>query len=250
MEHHVLADFFSWNTRLCSSLDRVLVRDSENASLERFLTEIRPEHRVADVGGGKQPARLKYPDHAWNGVAYEGLDIDDTELRSAPPGIYSRVRVVDITDVPGEMSESYDRIICRNTLEHVRDMDRAIGGLAMMARPNGKIYVKTTCRFALYARLNRILPEVLKRRLLFFLFPHKSGDGFPAFYDRCTVREISDLASKHGLNPSFPVNQSYYSTYFTFLMPVYFVWRFFTGIQYLINKDYSERFELVFEKRD
>lgn len=244
----MFANFFSYNEKVCSSLDRRFVRDTENAYLENFLAEIRPEYLVADVGGGKQPARLKYPVHARNVSAYEGLDIDDTELRLAPPGTYTRTRVVDITDVPEEIFGTYDRIICRNTLEHVLSMDLALRGLAAMLKPGGKLYIKTTCRFALYARVNRILPENLKRKVLFYLFPKKSGDGFPAYYDRCTIWEISDLASRHGLVAKDQANRMYYSSYFSFLVPVYAIWRVVTGVQAITNQEYCERFELVFER--
>ena len=119
-----------------------------------------------------------------------------------------------------------------------------------MLKPGGKIYIKTTCRFALYARLNRILPEGLKRRILFSFFPKKAGDGFPAFYRKCSIGEISAIARDCDLVPDRPPNKSYYSSYFSFFVPMYAVWRTATAVQAAVNQEYCERFEIVFRKSE
>lgn len=240
--------FFAYNEKLCSRLDKIFTENRENDYLEAFLSEMQSHHLVADVGGGKKPARCKYPLPSSGVSAYDGLDIDDTELQLAPAGTYTETFCVDITGVPESLFERYDRIVCRNTLEHVGNMDRAIQGLSSMLKPNGQLYIKTTCRFAAYAIINRILPEDAKRKILFYIFPNKSTDGFPAHYDRCSIGEITDLAGKCGLKVTTPPNRMYYSSYFSFFLPIYVAWRAVSSIQILTNREYCERFEIILQK--
>ena len=79
----------------------------------------------------------------------------------------------------------------------MEDVEAAISTLGKMVKSRGCLYIKVPCKTALFARLNRILPESLKVRLLKALFPSKVGDGFPAFYDRCTVTESEQILSKN-----------------------------------------------------
>lgn len=198
---------------------------------------------IADVGGGKKPyAMIAQLDST--GKTYMGLDLDGDELASAPEGIYTSTRVVDICAPPSDLTGKFDFIICRSTLEHVSDTKTAIAGLALMLAPGGRCYVKLPCRKALFARLNLILPNELKRRILHAVFPHKEGDGFPAFYDKAVPSAIQTIAQSAGLGIAAE-KRNFRSSYFTFFLPVYVIWRAFATLQYMTDRDYCESFEMV-----
>ncbi len=77
----------------------------------------------------------------------------------------------------------------------------------------------------MFARLNVMLPESLKRRLLFTIFPETShAQGFPSYYNRCTPEEIRVLSEQHGLTV---IDSKFYfiSSYFSFFFPLYVLWR-------------------------
>ncbi len=55
-------------------------------------------------------------------------------------------------------------------------------------------------RNAVFARLNMLLNEDLKKSLLWFFFPQAKGQqGFRAYYSHCTPSQIEELAKQNGL---------------------------------------------------
>jgi len=119
--------------------------------------------------------------------------------------------------------------------------------IASLLKPGGRAYVKAPYRFAVFAILNRVLPVRFKNRIMHYLFPGKSGDGFPAFYDGCSPSAMLANAATCGLEPAGQ-QRVYYSTYFTFFVPSYLVWRAISLLQYALDRDYCEAFELVLVK--
>ena len=79
----------------------------------------------------------------------------------------------------------------------MESVEAAISAFGKMVKSRGCLCIKERCGIALFVRLNRILPESFKVRLLKSLVPSKVGDGFPAFYDRCTVTESEQILSKN-----------------------------------------------------
>lgn len=112
------------------------------------------------------------------------------------------------------------------------------------------MFIFAPARNALFARLNLLLPEDFKRRLLFALFPGKAKghDGFRAYYDKCTPSQIEAMAARHGL----VVEQRrifWISSYFMAFVPAYLAWRAYQGISALfIGDDAAESFIYVFRK--
>ena len=202
--------------------------------------------KVADIGGGKKPF-LKSEEVQSFGITYVGIDIDPKELQLAPPGVYSRTEVIDLTSLPQNYRPDFDLIICMNTLEHVQDADAAIGALVLMLKPGGTCHLKVPCRKALFARLNRLLGEQLKRRVLHYVFPSKAGDGFPAFYDRATPGEYSAIIRAKGGQVE-TISVRYWSSYFSGIFPIYLIWRTFSVFQLVFSDDYCETFGVIFRK--
>lgn len=220
------------------------------ASLSRRVEPVRVvrDHlacgmRVADVGGGKNPC-MSADDGARLGLHYTGMDIDAEELSRAPQDVYQETRVVDL-DIPAAGSEGgFDLVICLNTLEHVCDASVALQNLCRMLNPGGTLLVAAPCRHAVFARLNRRLPEALKRHLLFGLFPGKRGDGFPARYDRASPPEYAAILEGAGLDV-LRVERVYWSSYFTVFFPLYALWRLASLLQLALVPGYCERFLVV-----
>jgi len=195
---------------------------------------LRPRLKVYDVGGGKIP----YIDHrrkAELGLAVVGLDIDREELRRAPQGAYDEMICADITRFKG--GGDADLIICQAVLEHVKDVEGAFAAMASILKPGGKALLFVPSRNAIYARLNLVIPEGMKRKILFAIFPDcRSCCGFPAYYDRCTLKQFHLLAERHGLEVE--EERTYFITcYFSFFFPAYFVWRIWILLFYLIAGD-------------
>jgi 2-polyprenyl-6-hydroxyphenyl methylase/3-demethylubiquinone-9 3-methyltransferase len=177
---------------------------------------------VYDVGGGRHPhlsAELK----CQLGARVVGLDISQTELNAAPAGIYDEVVCIDLTTYHG--IGDADVVICQTLMEHVADVGQAFRALASILKPDGKLLIFTPSRNAAFARLNLLLPEWLKRRILFGIFPHtRTGQGFRSFYDRCTPAEFRQIAAANGLQVT-DTRLYYCSMYFSFCVPLHVIWR-------------------------
>ena len=151
--------FIAWNKRAAFALERRRGRRwDEDAVFREAVVLPALRGRVADIGGGKNPFLT-----AADGLTYVGLDIDPEELRRAPP-VYTETRVCDIQRPPADLLGSFDVIICRYTLEHVENAQRAIEGLVAMLAPGGVCFGIVPCERAVFSRINRRLPEALKRR--------------------------------------------------------------------------------------
>lgn len=217
-----------------------------------YLLSLVPEYihkhsKIYDVGGGKQPCisqNLKKK----LGLYVTGLDIDRNELKQAPAGIYDEVLEADITTYSGKGDG--DIILCHTLLEHVKSVDAAFRGLESILKPGGKIVVFVPSRNALYARLNLVLPESLKKRLLYFLFPQAiRHQGFKSYYDCCTPRDFKRIAVKYGLK--LEEERVYFiSGYFSFFFPVYLCWRLWSVLFRMVaGEQAAESFSMVFQKQ-
>lgn len=245
--------FLAYQIRLSNAFDRWLLPEQYRIDGNRFFLDVfaprflKPDTVVYDVGGGKHPfvspARKREL-----GLTIVGLDIDSTELAQAPPGSYDHVIVSDITRCTGH--EDADLAICQALLEHVADVEKAFAAIASILKQGGIALIFVPCRNALYARLNLLLPERLKRRILFTLFPQsEAGQGFPSYYNRCTPRDFRRLAALHGLEVQEELF-FFMNGYFSFFVPAHILWRLWLlSFRSLAHEQAAETFIMALRKR-
>lgn len=218
-------------------------QDFMSSMLPRFL---RPGATIYEVGGGKHPS-IDLATKRRLGLRIVGIDISAAELAAAPGGIYDATITGDICSIRG--AGDGDLVICKGVLEHVEDADCAFRGLTSLLHPGGIALLFVPSRNALFSRLNRMLPQSLKRRLLFAIFPHKQVDsGFPAWYDRCTPRQFRALARLNGMQV---LDEHHYfrSTYFSFFFPLYLGWRYWIlTLHALLGSEAAETFSMVLQR--
>lgn len=195
-----------------------------------FIRDFAPKYLrkgqlIVDIGAGKQPyLSIERKRHLQARVV--GIDISQAELNRAPPGSYDEVVCADITKYEG--SQVGDIALCQSLLEHVQDTELAIRGIASTLRPGGMVVLFVPCRNALFARLNLLLPEDLKRTILFTIFPKARHDqGFKSYYHRCTPDDFREISRLHGLR-QVEFREYYMSAYFSFFFPAFAIWRIWT----------------------
>lgn len=249
----LLRAFLDWQFRLSHAADRVLPLQFRTVGREHFRASVLPAHVergqvVYDVGGGSLPC-LSVAQKTALGARLIGVDISAEEMSKAAPGAYDKTIVTDIARFTG--AGDADLIVSQATMEHVRDTDAAFRAFTSMLKPGGRLLMVTPSRNAIFARVNLLLPEKMKRRLLYFIFPSKSHghDGFPAFYDRCTPRQFRRMAEAHGLEVE-ELTPYYYSSYFSFFLPIFILWRIWILLFWLIRREQAaEVFSIVCRKR-
>ena len=250
---YILRNFIQWQARLSRRFDQLLPGYLSVDGNYEFRTGYavsqlrdRPNSVIYDVGGGKNPyidLELKRQINA----TVVGLDISQSELNAAPPGAYDRTVCADLTLYRGE--QDADFVICQTLLEHVSDVNLAFAALAGILKPGGRLLVFVPSRNAVFARLNLLLPEKIKRLLLFAIFPQTRRDqGFRSYYDRCTPASFRALAPIHGLAVK-DCRLYYCSMYFSFLAPLHVVWRLWMFLFMRINREAAaETFAMVLTK--
>lgn len=207
---------------------------------------MQPNLKIYDIGGGKQPYLSPEKKKELNAYVI-GIDIDGDELSKAPAGAYDETIVADISKYKGD--ESGDLIVCQAVLEHVQHVEPAFQALASILKPGGMAVIFVPSGNAVYAKLNLLLPQNLKKKILHTIFPSSKKDqGFPAYYDKCTPRDFKKMAAENNL--SIAEEHYYYrSTYFTFFFPLHVLWRLWMQLFYLVCKTQAaETFTMVLKK--
>jgi SAM-dependent methyltransferase len=244
--------FIDMNRRCSRAFDAFLIRaelrvDGNRDFIDNFAQKyLRPGLTVYDVGGGKQPyINRETKDRL--GLKVVGLDIDADELARAPQGLYDEVVCADITNFSGPGTA--DLLVCQALLEHVSDVGAAFTSIASILRPGGRAVIFVPSRNAVFARLNLLLPEKVKRWILFQVFPQsRVGGGFRSYYDRCTPVDFRKLIKTNGLQ-EIEFRAYYESAYFSFFFPAHIVWRLWTQLFRLMKGGQAaETFCLAFVK--
>lgn len=239
--------------KLSNQFDRlVMPTEFQIDGYQNFARKVVPKYLrensiIYDIGGGKRPYFTADLKAKFSNCYIIGIDIDNKELIAAPNGIYDKTIVADITDYDG--GKDGDLVISLALLEHVENVEAAIRGIASCLRTGGKACIFLPSRNAIFARINKILPEKLKKAILFSLFPDtREAQGFPAYYDRCTPLDIKRIAQSMGFEV-LEERHYYISSYFSFFFPLYLLWRFYLVLFYLMSKEQaSETFGLVIKK--
>ena len=240
-----------WNLKASRGFDRLFPVKYRIDGNRDFLDYFVPPYLVSgycvyDVGAGKQPYLTADVKRALK-LTLTGVDIDQDELDRAPPGIYDKTICADIGQYKG--AGDADLVICQALLEHVRNVDGAFAAIASILKPGGRALIFVPSRNALYARLNLLLPQAFKKRLLHAVYPKtREGQGFPSFYDQCTPRDFRRLAQQHDL--IVEKERFYYiSSYFAFFVPLYILWRLWIlGYHGLAGEQAAETFCMALVK--
>ena len=224
---HMLRELINSQTWLSRKFDKLLPNkytlDGNYDYVRTFVPQyLKKNLKIYDIGGGKRPFLSVEKKHEINATVV-GIDIDGNELKKAPKGAYDEVVVSDISKCND--SNKADLLICQAVLEHVKDVESAFKAISGILKPGGTALIFVPSRNAIFARLNIILPETLKKKLLFTIFPIASErQGFPSYYNKCTPNDFKKLAS---LNNLAVTEERYYfiSSYFSFFFPAYLIWR-------------------------
>jgi len=222
----------SLNKRVSNWFDGFIADDFHVYGTEIFDTEIMPKYlkngkTVFDIGGGKHP-NIDVSTKSDKNLRIIGMDIDHEELSQAPESLYDDIQVIDITKETSE--QKADIIICRALMEHVKDTNAAIENMSKMLNKGGCIMMFLPCRNAVFSRLNLILPESWKLKLLNLAYPEKMHRiGFKAYYNRATPAQFKKMAIDLGLEVG-ECRIFWASRYLEIFFPVHILWRLYQMI--------------------
>ena len=162
------------------------------AEFWRFVNgALRPGMDMLDIGAGRRPTIA--PEDRPAGSYYVGLDVSAEELDISPAGSYDETVAIDIQQAVPGLVDRFDLIVAWQALEHVGDLGRAVENLRSYARDGGWFVSCLSGRNAAFAVANRLMPNRLGRGLVARLMRRPVDTVFPAHYDRCDDRGLSEM---------------------------------------------------------
>jgi SAM-dependent methyltransferase len=156
--------------------------------------------RICELGGGAHPAiPLDFVER--NGLDYTVIDISAEELAKAPDG-YVKV-MADVTSPSLPDLGSFDLVLSRTLLEHVREPESLHRNVLRLLAPGGHALHFFPTLYEPTMVFNRLMPERLTRPLLTVGQPYRGRGGerekFHAYYRWCRGPKRRQVARFEGL---------------------------------------------------
>lgn len=237
-------------TRISRAFDKLLPTEWSIEGSQYYRRTLLPSHlkgplRVWDLGSGRYP--MVSPDlKAREGMHVTGLDLSAEELSMAPEGAYDVSVAADATTFIGQGDA--DLVISHCCFEHLPNTEGGFRAVASILKPGGRAVIYMPSGNAVFARINLLIPEGIKRRLLGTLPDQGGKGGWPACYDRCTPRQFSELAQRAGLEVE-ELRPFWISGYFLPFPPIYVLWRaWMLAFRATAGIEAAESFSMVLRK--
>src|SRR5262249_6058955 len=107
-------------------------------------------------------------------------------------------------------------------LEHLSDVEGFLDEAARVLKPGAVMVHFLPARYAAFAVLNRFVPERVKQRVLYGLYPETEGVcGFPAYYDHCYASALERLCRHRGFDVTVTVRYYGSAPYFQVFFPLF-----------------------------
>ncbi len=218
--------FITLNQRLCAKVEARLPERFTRHQYTTYKYEVarlidaRPGAMVLDLGGGKECPFLPFVERPEKCFVVS-VDISAEELRGNRDVKHRVVADVSAPTLPFAPS-SVDLIASRSVVEHLRDTAGFFANCRNLLRPGGCTVHTFPCRYSPFALLNRLLPDWVARRALYYFYPEwEEACGFPTHYDRCYYSAIMQIAENCGFKIVRIDMRYYQAIYYTFFFPLY-----------------------------
>lgn len=179
---------------------------------------LEPGMSVVDLGSGSNPA-IPLEEKRRLGLHVIGVDIRQDALDAAPAGGYDEAVCGDAETF--SRAGVADLVISRALAEHLRHPEKMFQRTWELLKDGGETLHFIPNRHAVFAHLNRIIPERTKRSLLHTIYPLSRGHlGFEAFYRSCTPAGIRSILEGIGFR-DIHITPYFCSNYFVAYLPAH-----------------------------
>ena len=166
---------------------------------EVFKSYINPNVLWLDLGCGRQMLKSwklqEEIELIGNCKAIVGLDYDFDSIRKHKT-IVNRVRG-DLSFIPFK-NNSFDVVTSNMVVEHLRDPEFFFRDVYSILKPGGIFIFHTPNVFGYTTILARLVPDIIKNKLVEVLYGRKEEDVFPAYYKANSEKEIRKLVKLSG----------------------------------------------------
>ena len=215
-----LSKVVSYNVKLSKIVDRKFPRFIAEHNREDIMlcliNEIindRDSCSVLEVGGINRPFLRRSKE-----FRYDGLDIKHTEQCE---NIYDNFTVQSIEE---PVKYKYDLIISKSLLEHVRNNKASVTQMFEALLIGGCTIHYLPSKYHPYSLILRLVGPKWQSRLIKTLRPWAADiTGYPAFFDKCSPREMIKLFECTGFENVKTILFFRANDYFRFFLPCYMI---------------------------
>lgn len=246
--------FFDLNRRVCrwieGKMPEKFVRSFNALFIDVVADHINKTQKalVVDIGAGRE-CHFRENISETASPYLIGVDIDETEIR-ANADLHARA-VCDVAQNRVFANKSLDFLVSRSVVEHIHDNAAFVAHAAQMLKPGGKFIHLFPGRYAPFAIVNRLLPDAVARKILYFFHPHfRDPCGFKPYYDRCYHSAMEQMLIENGFEIEVIERRYYQSLYLDFFLPFYLVGLLYDYLAYLSGiKNLASQLLVVARKR-
>lgn len=199
---------------------------------------------IVDIGGGRLTpfANKLNPKHK-----LIVLDIDENELKFNKDA--DEKIIMQGQEIPLKIN-SADLIVSRYTLEHFNNPEIFIKNSYKILKSGGYSIHLFSCKYALFAIINQLIPNKLSQLLLNKFVPNsKHIRGYKTYYNQCYYSKIIDVFKKSGFEFKDIFLSYYQSRYFSFFLPFYLLSIFYEFIIYSLGIKNLSAYILIIVKK-
>lgn len=223
----VLRRLLDLNRAASSKVAKKLNRDPNRpftefeSAVNRILAETALDRRrLLDVGGGRSSQFAEAA--AAKDIEVIAFDISGEELAAN-----DRVGLKVVGDAGQRLpfrDASFDIVISRTVLEHVRGVDVFIGESKRILKPGGVAIHLIPCTFAPFALVTKLVPFPVAKTILHTFRPESKGVvEFPPFYEDCWPGMMRTLHASAGFRKVEITTFYHQANYFDAIFPAYLV---------------------------
>lgn len=173
---------------------------------------------VLDIGGGKQCFL------ASRNISNNRIICLDLQMRQLCANCDANYLIMgDAMNIPLS-DHSVDLVISRSFIEHVPSVATFFQEANRVLKKGGYLISVFPGKLALFAIINRFLPEYLSKKTLHHLVSTRENElGFKAYYDRCYFTGIKNLLNKTDFKVLDIKDYHFSSAYFEFFLPLFLI---------------------------
>ncbi len=213
----------------------------------RYMQQLKGDSQVVDVGGGRKCAFAEFRPAGSRIIA-----VDSSEQELCQNQDVDETRVADATKGLPFRDNEVDMVVSKHVLEHLHDIKGFVLEANRILKINGHFIHFFPARYALFAIINRLIPDRLAQRLVHSFLPETKGTRrFRAYYDRCFYSGLRFLLSEAGFQVEKVYVSYYQSHYFSFFVPLFLLSSLYELLLYCLElKDLAACLIVVARKVD
>lgn len=182
-----------------------------DALIARHVTEA---SSVLDAGSGRGDPDLPSVNAGRTAVAC------DPDVSGLQANRCVRLRTAALLEALPFANNSFDVVVCKFVIEHLRTPLETFKEFYRVLRPGGVLALLTPNKYSVFVLVSSLMPTEVKQRLKRNLFGGHDDDTFPTFYHANTIGALDRALTAAGFNANHVERLAGMWAFFIFSSPI------------------------------